>query len=171
MYQQDQQGSGILIKILSAAGGILAGFLICRLFFMPFHVADSSMEPNLKAGDTVIILKHGALKRGDIVLLESPVEPGRMLIRRIAAAEGDTVEIRDKLFLVNNSRFNFPWKTKSSDRRIFPMNFSFRDNMPAVKMTRDRYFVLSDHLDGGFDSRALGAIPGDSVIGRVIYRY
>ncbi len=171
MYQKEQQGTGILIKILSAAGGIIAGFLVCRLFFMPFRVADSSMEPNLKAGDRVIILKHVTPKRGDIVLLESPAEPGRVLIKRIAAAEGDTVEIRNKAFLVNNSRFNFPWKTRSADSRVFPMNVTFRDNMPAVKMARNSYFVLSDTLDGGFDSRALGAIPGDAVIGRVVYRY
>lgn len=171
MYQQDRQGPGILIKILSATGGIIAGFLICRLFFMPFHVADSSMEPGLNKGDTLIILKFGAPKRGDIALFDSPVEPGRVLLKRIAAAEGDTVEIRDRVFFVNNARFNFPWKTKSSDRRIFPMNFTFRDNMPAVKIARNRYFVLSDDLDGGFDSRTLGPVPADLLIGRVIYRY
>ncbi|MBN1495289.1 MAG: signal peptidase I [Spirochaetes bacterium] len=171
MYRQEKQGSGIFIKILSAAGGIIAGFLVCRLFFMPFRVTDSSMEPNLKPGDTAIILKHGAPKRGDIVLIESPVEPGRMLAGRVAAMEGDTVEIRDKVILVNNIRLRFPWKTKSSDRRVFPMNFSFRDNMPAVKLTRNHYFILGDNMDGGYDSRTLGAIPGDCVIGRVIYRY
>jgi signal peptidase I len=171
MYQQEKQGSGIIIKILSAVGGIIAGFLICRLIFMPFSVTDSSMEPNLKTGDHVIILKHATPKRGDIVLLESPVEPGRVLIKRIVAVEGDTVEIKDRVFRINNARFSFPWKTKSADKRIFPMNFTFRDNMPAVRISRNRYFVLSDSLDGGFDSRTLGAIPGDLVIGRVLYRY
>jgi signal peptidase I len=171
MYQQEKPGSGILIKLLSAAGGIIAGFFICRMIFMPFRVTDSSMEPNLKNGDLVIILKHSAPKRGDIVLIESPVEPGRVFIKRIVGAEGDTVEIRDRVFRFNNERFTFPWKTKSADRRVFPMNFTYRDNMPAVKIVRNHFFVLSDSLDGGFDSRALGAIPGDLVIGRMIYKY
>jgi len=51
------------------------------------------------------------------------------------------------------------------------MNFTFRDNMPAVKLSRNQYFVLNDDLDSGFDSRTLGVIPGSLIIGRIIYKY
>ena len=51
------------------------------------------------------------------------------------------------------------------------MNFTFRDNMPAVKLSRNQYFVLNDDLDRGFDSRTLGVIPGSLIIGRVVYKY
>ncbi len=171
MNYQEKSRFGIIIKIISAAGGIIAGFIICRFFFMPFRMPDSSMEPNLRAGEMLFILKHATPKRGDIVFIESPVEAGRGLIRRVVAAEGDTVEIKNKIFLINNTAFDFRWKTKSSDKRIFPMNFTFRDNMPAVKLSRNQYFVLNDDLDRGFDSRTLGVIPGGLVIGRVIYKY
>jgi signal peptidase I len=168
---QTKSGLGIIIKIISAVAGIFAGFLICRLIIVPFSMPDNTMKPSVRKGDTVIFLKHTAPKRGDIVLIDSPVEPGRVLIKRVVAVEGATVEIRDKVFFINNDRFEIPWKTTSSDTRVFPMNFSYRDNLPAVKINRNEYFVLSDNLDTGFDSRALGIIRDDQIIGRMIYRY
>ncbi len=166
-----ETGLGTIIKIVSAVAGIIAGFLICRLILLPFNVPDNTMNPNLKRGDTIIFLKHAAPKQGDIVLIESPVEPDRVLIKRVLAAEGATVEIRDKALFINNDRFEMPWKTTSTDTRVFPMNFTYRDNLPAVKINRNEYFVLSDNLDTGFDSRALGVIRDDQIIGRMIYRY
>ena len=171
MNYQEKSRFGIIIKLISAAGGIIVGFIICRFIFTPFRMPDSSMAPNLRSGDMLLILKHTTPKRGDIVLIESPVEAGRVLIKRVVAAEGDTVEIKNKAFLINNAAFDFRWKTTSSDTRIFPMSFTFRDNMPAVKLSRDQYFVLNDDLDRGFDSRTLGVIPGNLVIGRVVYKY
>jgi signal peptidase I len=171
MNYQEKTRYGFIIKILSATGGIIAGFIICRIFFIPFHMPDASMEPNVRTGDMLFILKHTTPKQGDIVLIESPVEAGRVLIKRVIAAEGDTIEIKNKTFHINNSAFDFRWKTKSTDKRIFPMNFTFRDNMPAVKIGRNQYFVLNDDLDRGFDSRTLGIIPDSLIIGKVIYKY
>lgn len=171
MNYQEKSRSGIIVKLISAAGGIIIGFILCRFFFTPFTMPDSSMEPNVKTGDMLFILKHTTPKRGDIVLFESPVESGRVLVRRVIAAEGDTVEIKNKTIHINNTAFDFRWKTTSSDKRVFPMNFTFRDNMPAVKLSRNQYFVLSDDLDRGFDSRTLGVIPGSLIIGRVVYKY
>ncbi|HPV42062.1 MAG TPA: signal peptidase I [Spirochaetota bacterium] len=171
MNYQERSGNNILIKIIAAVAGLAAGFIICRTAFLSFTMPDASMEPNLKKDDLVIILRHVTPRKGDIILFKSPAEPGRVLVRRIAAVEGDTVEIKDRVFRVNNGACEFPWKTRSTDRRIFPMNFTFRDNMPAVKIGRGSYFVLSDDLDRGYDSRSLGPIPEDLIIGRMIYRH
>lgn len=166
-----ESGLGFIIKIISAVAGIIAGFLLCRFILVSCSVTDNTMNPNLKKGDTIIFLKHVTPKRGDIVLIDSPVEPGRVMIKRVLAAEGATIEIRDKVLFINNDRFVIQWKTTSADTRVFPMNFTFRDNLPAVKINRNEYFVLSDNLDTGFDSRALGVIRDDQIIGRMIYRY
>jgi signal peptidase I len=171
IMDNQKTGLAVIIRIVSAAAGVIAGFLICRFILVPFSVPDNAMKPVLHKGDTVIFLKHASPKRGDVVLIESPVEPGRVLIKRVLAAEGSTVEIRNRVFFINNEKFEMPWKTVASDTRVFPMNFTYRDNLPAVKISRNEYFVLSDNLDTGFDSRALGVIKDDQVIGRMIYRY
>ncbi len=109
--------------------------------------------------------------RGDIVLLDSPSEPGRVLIKRILSTAGDTVEIKNKMLYINNKQVKLKWRYRSTDKRIFPMSFTYRDNMPVVKLGRKEYFVLSDNLDEGYDSRALGLIRGDSIIGKMIYQF
>jgi signal peptidase I len=171
MNYQEKSGTGIPVKILSAVAGIIAGFIICSVAVITFTMPDGSMEPGLKKNDTVFVLRHATPKKGDIILFKNPAEPGRVLIRRVAAVEGDTVEVRDKIFRVNNTPYAFSWKTKSRDVRVFPMNFSYRDNMPAVRVDRGRFFVLGDDLDRGYDSRILGPIQEDLVIGRMFYKY
>lgn len=171
MYYQEKQGKKIVAKLIMAVGGIIAGFVIMRLVIVPFRVPDDSMEPSVRGGSLAFILKPGTPKRGDVVLVENSAEPGRVMLRRVAAAEGDSVEIREKVFYLNGSAHVFPWKTRASDKRIFPMSFSTRDTMPAIKIERRHYFILSDNLDRGYDSRTIGVIPAERIIGRLVYVY
>lgn len=171
MNYQEHEGNKTIIKIISAVAGILIGFIVCRTAFITFRMPDSSMVPNVKPNDTIVVLRHVTPRQGDIILFKSPADPGNVLVRRIVGVEGDTVEIRDKVIRINNSAFSFPWKTRTQDKRNFPMNFTFRDTMPSVKIGRNRYFVLNDDLDNGYDSRTLGLISEDLIIGRMIYRY
>jgi len=49
------------------------------------------------------------------------------------------------------------------------MTFSFRDNMPQLKLEDDEWFVLCDNIDFGFDSREFGPIHKSNIIGRIIF--
>jgi signal peptidase I len=171
MPKREHTISNAVIKTISLFGGIAAGFAICRLIFVPFHMPDNSMEPNLHKGDALIILKHVTPEPGDIVLFNSPAEPGRILIKRVVSAGGNVVEIKDKELYINNHKFEYRWKTISLDNRNFPVMFSHRDSMPSTRVGRGEYFVLSDNLDQGFDSRTLGPIRKDSMIGKMIYKF
>ena len=156
-------------RILFGLTGILAGFIACRLVLAGFTVSDGSMSPNYRPGDRVYALKIGAPRVGDVVLVDSPVEPGKYLLKRVAAAEGDVVEGRNRVLYINDERARFKWKTRMADTRVFPMSFSRRDNMTAVKIERRNYFLIGDNLDYSLDSREFGPIGADGVIGRVIY--
>ncbi len=171
MYYREKQEKKIISKLIMVVGGIIAGFVIIRIIIVPFRIPDDSMEPSLHSGSIGFILKPGTPSRGDIVLVENSVASGRVMLRRVAAAEGDTVEIRDRVFYLNGSAYSFPWKTRASDKRIFPMSFSSRDNMPAVKIERKHYFILCDNLDRGHDSRTLGVIAEDRIIGRLVHAH
>jgi len=158
-------------KVLIALAGILAGFLLSRIFIVPVTVHDTAMEPSLKKGSHVIVLKHITPMTGDVILAESPGEKGRYFLKRVIALEGNTVEIRQKIIYVDNKKTVFPWKTISRDARIFPMNFTSRDNMVAVKLKRGEYFLLNDNLDIPSDSRELGLFTGDAISGKVVFSY
>jgi signal peptidase I len=158
-----------LAKFAIAIGGVVFGLILMRTFITPFRVADESMLPNHTPGETVYILKHVTPKTGDVVLFRSPVQKGRVLLKRVIAVEGDSVEISSRVVYRNNARESFKWKTISSDNRVFPMRFATRDNMAAVKIGRKSCFLLGDNLDASFDSRDFGPVALGDITGKVIY--
>ncbi|OPZ38819.1 MAG: Signal peptidase I V [Spirochaetes bacterium ADurb.BinA120] len=158
-----------LFRFVFAIAGILGGFIACRLVLAGFTVSDNSMNPNYGPGDRVYAVKIGAPSVGDAVLVNSPIEPGKYLLKRVVAAEGDVVELRNRVLYINNERARFHWKVHSVDNRTFPMSFSGRDTMTAVKMERHHYFLLGDNLDYSLDSREFGPVRENDVIGRVVY--
>ena len=52
-------------------------------------VDGSSMTPVLDEGDWVVALRGWDVDAGDVVLLEDPEHPGRVLVKRIALVEPD----------------------------------------------------------------------------------
>lgn len=170
-YSHDEKKQPLLLLtgIILAVAGLLAGFMLARLWILPFTVRTASMEPTLKPGANVLVLKRGDARRGDLVLLQSPIEEDRVLVLRVLAVESDTVEIRNKVFYINDAMFHFPWTVRSRDQRAFPLTFTNRDNMPAVKLKRNEFFLVGDDLDRSFDSRSFGPVRKEDLVGRVIH--
>ncbi|HON76847.1 MAG TPA: signal peptidase I [Spirochaetota bacterium] len=169
-WKRTEGGLTGLAKGLLLAGGILLGIVAARIWIQPYTVSDNSMLPNLREGDSVYCIKHTTPKVGDIVLFESPVEPDKVLLKRVIAGEGDTVEIKDSVVLINGRNAAFSWKIIDRDSRIFPMSFSYRDNYPIIKLKRRQLFLLGDNIDHSMDSRFFGPINIESVIGRLLYK-
>ncbi len=161
----------ILYKSIFIFTGLILGFLLSRIFFMTITVKDSSMIPNLEKGDRALVLKIISPDIGDIVLLNSPVEPEKVLFKRLVARGGDVMEIKDKIIYKNFEKLKLNWHIHCKDERLFPADFSNRDNLPSVGINDGECFVLGDNLDRSFDSRDFGAISEENIIGRVIFKY
>lgn len=168
MINKNKADTPMLLKALFVLAGIIAGIVIMHFVLMIMPVKSSSMEPALKKDDYVIINRFSNAEKGDIAVYKSPVEEGLMLISRIAGKEYDTVELRDKMIYINNE----PLIMASSyiDAPIFPMKFSYRDNMPPVKLKRGEFFMLNDNFNSSFDSRSFGPVNGRNIYGKVIYK-
>lgn len=170
----DRKSSGYVLttlsKIILACAGLIVGLVLVRVFILPFTISDDTMQPNFKPGEKIFILRHATPKVGDVVLIDSPLEDGVVMLKRIMAREGDSVEVKNRTLYVNGRPGELSWKTVNKDTRIFPMNFSNRDNFPIIKLKRKEYFVTGDNLDYAMDSRFFGVIAGDKIIGRYLYR-
>ena len=158
-----------LSKILLFILGIILSILISRIFIVPVKLHNNSMEPNFSQGARLIVLKRTSPSMGKVIAFKSPIQKNKILFGRIIAGPYETVEVKNKNILLNDETINFQWKTKSEDFRQFPMPFSFRDNMPQMKLKDKEWFVLCDNIDFGFDSRELGPINEDHIIGKVIF--
>ena len=70
---------------------VLVFVFVCRIIV----VSGSSMVPTLQGGDRVVVqsLLYQP-ERGDVVVVDSYIEYGDPLVKRIIAMGGDTVDIR-----------------------------------------------------------------------------
>ena len=77
--------------------------LAFKCFLFIGYVPSESMEPTLKAGSYIIGSRiYGELKTGDIIIFE---HDGKMLVKRIAATEGEWIIENGFTYIVPNGSY------------------------------------------------------------------
>lgn len=137
----------------------------------------------LKVPFTTYHLVHwDAPARGEIIVFASPVD-GTRLVKRVVAIPGDTVQLINNQLFINGTAATYQSLTTSAvptAGKIFA-NESFAGQShpvmatPAVRALRnfgpitipaDEYFVLGDNRDNSHDSRYIGTVARDNILGR-----
>ncbi|MED3552655.1 signal peptidase I [Cytobacillus praedii] len=166
-----KNGSWEWIKALLIA--IILAFIIRAFFFTPIVVDGSSMDPTLQDQDRMIVTKIGEPNRFDIVVFHAP--DGRDYIRRVIGLPGDRIEYKDDILFINGEAYEEPnlneYKQKVIDR---PLTNSFTLEETPVRsdlVPEGHIFVLGDNRRGSTDSRHIGAIPMEKVVGttKIVY--
>jgi signal peptidase I len=148
--------------LLSIAGLVVVLVVVLLQFGEPMRVASSSMEPTLKPGDQVLIATRAYRSvgpaRGDLVVFKGPDGP---LVKRVAAVAGDEVGIEDGQLVVNGRIVPEP-----------PVDLNTVDGLyyGPVTVPPGSIFVLGDNRANSVDSRTLGPVRLDALIGQVMLR-
>lgn len=151
--------------------------------FQPYSVSGSSMEPTLENGNYLIISKLSntwtniskifnqktqlKLQRGDIVVFRAPNTSNIFFIKRVIGLPKERVYIKNgqvKIFNKDN-----------------PQGFVLSEDYIGKQSTEgdidqivdaDSFFALGDNRkhSGSYDSRFLGPIPLDNVVGNASIR-
>ena len=153
-----------LQEIFQIVAPALVLALLVHLFLAQATVVyGQSMEPNLHPNQRLIVDKLGyrfqAPARNDIVVVDLP-EMDEMLVKRIVAMPGETVEIRRGVVHVNGIPIREPYGHDMVEYDMAP-----------VLLGPLSYFVLGDNRGNSNDSRAFGPITRDEIVGRVWLRY
>ena len=158
------------VKALLIAFGLAA---IIRIFlFTPIVVDGISMMPTLEHGDRMIVNKIGYTigepHRFDIVVFHAPEE--KDYIKRVIGLPGDTVEYKDDVLYVNDKAYEEPYldqyKSEVQDATLTE-DFPLQD-VPLVDeqvVPEDHIFVMGDNRRKSKDSRHIGVVSIDEVIG------
>ena len=154
-----------------------------RLFlFQPFFVEGSSMEPNFKDNEYLIVYEHGykqirlgnwtllepskEFQRGDAVVFHPPVSESKYYIKRVIGLPGESIAIIGGQVVVYSEEYPqgevLPEKYVNAGSKLV--------DMPKVTLTEDEYFVMGDNRSFSFDSRNFGPVPKEKFIGRVLLR-
>jgi signal peptidase I len=150
--------SHLLREIIETVLLTAAIFLIVNAATGRFRIEGDSMEPNLHNGEYVLIDKISYLlhppERGDVVVF-TPPNNERDYIKRVIGLPGDTVEIKGGQVYVNGVILDEPYLTS-------PTNGSDRE----FQVEEGHYFVLGDNRNNSSDSRSIGTITPQRIVGR-----
>lgn len=123
--------------------------------------SGSSMEPVLNDNSYILISKYDKhqIERGDIVLYSARLlDKEKNLLHRAIAFDGETVEIINGHIYVNNQIVFEDIQVEEKG------NFGVNGNVFVVP--KNSIFVLGDNSEKSIDSRFLGAIPKENILGK-----
>ena len=135
----------------------------------------------------VILAHRGEPQRGDVVTFSSPTT-GTRLIKRIVGLPGDTVAMVGDVLWINGERARYDETTALREplapglevgalratehlaghaRRVqFLQGVPARRHFGPLTVPEGHYFMLGDNRDNSEDSRFIGMVPREKLIGR-----
>jgi len=170
-------------EILSWVYTLLAALVIVTVirtfFFEPIRVDGKSMCNTLQNGDIVLVTKpeywSGDYQRGDVIICRYPGRNSKssislggsfelsftnhtLFVKRLVGLPGDILEFRQGVLYINDEMVD--------ESGIDPLTPS-RSNYGPVLLGPDQYFVVGDNRGNSNDSRAVGPISSDMIVGHV----
>ena len=143
---------------------LIAALILSVAAYLPIvRITGDSMADTLRRGDILLTLRGDDVRRGDLVVFY--VEGGKMLVKRVAAVDGDQVQMdQDGVLVVNGETVSETYVTNSS---LGECDLEF-----PIIVPRERIFVLGDNRELSIDSRssAMGYIAREQIIGKVALR-
>jgi signal peptidase I len=150
---------------------LLVAFLVRTFVLAHFVVDGTSMFSTLHDDDRVFVNKlsyrlHDP-NRGDVVVLHQSAGRAdrelveRDLIKRVIALPGETIEIRSCRVVIDGRTLEEPYLDPNV---VTPGNCG--GDLAPVTIPEDHVFVMGDNRGGSQDSRNLGPIEEDDLVGR-----
>jgi signal peptidase I len=155
----------VVIIVAALTVAIVVKTFLIQAFFIP----SGSMEPTLKPGDRVLVNKLSYklhdVHRGDIVVFKRPPSEAddptiKDLIKRVIGLPGDRIEGRAGVVYINGQPLKEPYLPGGTTTSSLQLQ-----TVPA-----GQYFVMGDNRGNSKDSRFIGTIPKNLIVGRAFVR-
>ena len=140
-------------------------FLLIRQVIQNYRIESHSMQPNFYEGQFILVnklaFKLGEPERGEVIFFHNPNNVEEDYIKRVIGLPGDTIEIRDQTVYLNGEVLTEPYQ-------INP--FAPGEYFPPTLVEPDTLFVMGDNRNNSSDSRRIGAIPEELIVGQAWLR-
>lgn len=139
------------------------------------HILANRVAYDLKLPFTNTILhRFGDPRRGDIVVFDSPKEPGLVLVKRLIALPGDRVQIENGFVKINGERLDdfdgrhLPYRETLGEHSYTVQRLpeQARPERREFTVPVDHFWMMGDNRDNSADSRVFGFVPRANLIGR-----
>ena len=139
---------------------IIISIIILRTYFYtPIRVNGDSMYPTLKNGELMILSKIGlreGIDRFEIVVVK---EDNKYIIKRVIGLPGESVAYIDGKLYINKKEITDEYSKSTTN------DFS------EVYLNANEYFVMGDNRIVSNDSRYIGPISSEQIIGKTSLRF
>ncbi|MBR1444030.1 MAG: signal peptidase I [Firmicutes bacterium] len=136
--------------------------LTAVFFFLcwPVEIEGGSMENTLDSGDRVALSRvmrfNMFLSNGDLIYCKLD---GNDVIKRIIASPNQKIVIEDNKVYVDDVLLEEEYTNGKTYGKV------------SMTLGDDEYFIMGDHRSTSVDSRTLGVIRSEDIIGRVLFRW
>ena len=177
---------------------VLAWFWVALIFLLVNGavgqarvIPSGSMQDTLLIGDHLIMSRIGYdagipftnfhlplwrnPKRLQIVIFR-PVIPGESsdVIKRVIGLPGETVDVRGGGVWINGARLNEKYtvgRSEPADPSQYRAGFAGKGSVFPYTVPANCYFVMGDNRENSLDSRYVGCIPRENIIGTPVMIY
>ncbi len=173
---------------------VTIGIVLCARASLADHyvVPSESMLPTIEISDRLLVNKlayglrlpassvylarFAGPARGEVVVLSSP-EDGKVLVKRVAAIGGDTVEIVAGRLRVNGAEVKVapcPGANGALCEELGARRHGLRldegggPDLGPIRIPADHYLMLGDNRGNSHDGRAFGLVERSALLGRAV---
>jgi signal peptidase I len=178
-------------------GLFLIIFLFRSFAYEPYTIPSESMHPTLPEGSLVFVSKSGfgsygtygrtiwrsapttPVARADMVAYRLTQDPTTTYLHRIVGLPGDRIEYTNRRLVINGSTVPMRMGARAGMYQYAVEQLDGQEVTIALMPERaardwagvvppDHYVVFGDSRDNSRDSRYLGFVPRDRIVGRVV---
>ena len=173
-----------LFEILETILMGLAVYIIVSTSIQTVKVDGESMDPTLEHGQHLIVNKivylnlpfqfrDGSVNSGadrflffsnpsfgDMIVFHLAEQPTRDLVKRVIGVPGDIVSMQNGVVYVNGLLLQEPYINHRGNDQVIP-----------TLVQPGHYYVLGDNRVASSDSRLLGQIPQENIVGKAWLAY
>ena len=175
-----QRYLGLVVHFVVTTSLTFLLLIISNLLFLSSTIVQGeSMEPTLLKDDRLLIFKSQSIlhriladdyvpERGDIVIIRSPQNRSRLLVKRVIGLPNERVVIGAQAIVIYNQQV----PTGFIPQLDFIPKTTFKiDEEHDVKLGYGQIFVLGDNRQASTDSRNFGALSTTDIVGRLFIRF
>jgi signal peptidase I len=161
-----QKSSAWTEWIIVIVVAVTAALVVRAFVLQQFAVSGHSMDTTLHNGDRVLVNKLSYRlhhpNRGDVVVLKTLEGTGeRDLIKRVIALPGETVEYKSCVLYINGKELVEPYLNPAI---VTPS--SCGGDQTKLTIPAEHVFVMGDNRGGSKDSRDIGPVEYQNLLGR-----
>ena len=141
---------------------VVTTVVLCRYVVTPAFTNGVSMEPTYGSGQFVPIWRpsfwFSEPAAGQVVMIRYAGE-NVMLLKRVVAVAGQTVEFRNGTLLIDGEECREPWASLTECDW----------NMPPRTVPEGEVYVVGDNRSMLIDSHVFGHVPIDRIVGTPLW--